>query len=150
MGKRKESPTCRLVRSGGTFDGKQGFSYVGGISADSAGAKGVCLHLLTVPPGKRARAHKHESHETAIYMVSGEVHTWYGDRLQHMVVARGGDFLYIPPGCPHLPWNRGPEPAVCLIARTDANEQESVVLLPELEQLVPELANPEPVRKHAA
>ena len=134
-------PECKVVHSNATFDGKQGFTYVSGISGQSTGAQGICMVLLTIPPGGRAKAHKHEHHETAIYTVSGEVHTWWGDNLEHHVVGRAGDFLYIPPNCPHLPVNFGPEPAVCLIARTDPNEQESVVLLPELEGRVPELTD---------
>jgi uncharacterized RmlC-like cupin family protein len=50
---------------------------------------------------------------------------------------RAGDMLYIPAGVPHLPANLGDEPAVAVIARTDPNEQESVVLRPDLEALVP-------------
>ena len=38
---------------------------------------------------------------------------------------------------PHLPFNPGPEPAVAVIARTDPNEQESVVLLPHLDARLP-------------
>src|SRR5689334_22517962 len=128
---------CKLIRSTATFDGKQGFTYLAGVSSSTAGADGICLHMLTIPPGGRGRAHKHEHHETAIYTISGEVHTWWGDQLEEHIVSHGGDFLYIPPGVPHLPVNFGPEPAVCLIARTDPNEQESVVLLPELEARVP-------------
>ncbi|MBW6421344.1 cupin domain-containing protein [Rhizobium sp. XQZ8] len=130
-------PDCKLIRPSETYAGKQGFSYIEGISAESAGAKGIAMMLLTVPPGGRAKAHMHEAHETAIYVLSGEVDTYYGDRLQHFVVTKAGDMFYIPPGMPHLPVNRGKEPAVAVIARTDPNEQESVVLLPELEALVP-------------
>jgi uncharacterized RmlC-like cupin family protein len=37
---------------------------------------------------------------------------------------------------PHLPYNMSQtEPCTAVIARTDPNEQESVVLLPELETL---------------
>ena len=28
------------------------------------------MHLLTMPPGGRAKAHLHENHETAIYMLA--------------------------------------------------------------------------------
>ena len=128
---------CKLIRSSATFDGKQGFTYLAGVSAATAGAEGLCMVQLTIPPGGRGRAHKHERHETAIYLISGEVHTWWGEQLEERIVCQGGDFLFIPPGVPHLPVNFGPEPAVCLIARTDPNEQESVVLLPELEARVP-------------
>lgn len=128
---------CRLVRPGGTYDGKQGFRYLEGISAESVGATGICLHLLTIPAGGRAKAHLHSDHETAIYVLSGVSEMWYGDRLQHHMRASAGDMVYIPAGEPHLPFNPGPEPVVAVIARTDPNEQESVMLLPELEGLVP-------------
>ncbi len=130
-------PTCRIVRPGGTYDGKQGFSYFEGIAAETVGSSGICMHLLTIPPGGRAKAHKHASHETAIYMLSGEAHTWYGERLENHVIVRAGEMFYIPAGVPHLPANLSDQPASAVIARTDPNEQESVILLPELEALVP-------------
>jgi uncharacterized RmlC-like cupin family protein len=138
--RKSERPGCRLIHSGATFEGKQGFSYFSGISATSAGSTAICMNLLVIPPGGRAKAHRHEQHETAIYMVSGEVHTWYGDDLRELCVARAGDFLFIPPGVPHLPVNLSNTPATCLIARSDPNEQESVVLMPELEDRIPALA----------
>ena len=132
----KSKPTCHIVRPSHAYDGKQGLSYFEGIAAETVGAKGICMHLLTMPPGARAKAHKHESHETAIYVLSGEVHTWYGDRLEHHIVVKAGDLFYIPAGVPHLPANLSGAPSSAVIARTDANEQESVVLLPELDGLV--------------
>jgi uncharacterized RmlC-like cupin family protein len=95
------------------------------------------MHLLTIPPGVRAKAHLHEAHETAIYMLSGEAHTWYGDDLEHHVVVHAGELFYIPAGVPHLPANLSSTPCTAIIARTDPNEQESVVLLPELDKVVP-------------
>ncbi|MEL6317996.1 MAG: cupin domain-containing protein, partial [Pseudomonadota bacterium] len=80
-----------------------------------------------------AKAHLHEAHETAIYMLSGVSRMLYGPELEHEMTARAGDLVYIPAGVPHLPSNPGAEPAVAVIARTDPNEQESVVLLPHLE-----------------
>ena len=129
---------CVLIRPEGTYDGKQGFRYLSGISAESVGSTGICMHLLTIPPGGRARAHLHESHETAIYVISGVSETWYGERLEKRAVVAAGDLFYIPAGMPHLPANRGTEPCIAVIARTDPNEQESVVLRPDLEALVPE------------
>ena len=39
---------------------------------------------------------------------------------------------------PHRPYNRSQtEPTVAIISRTDPNEQESVVLLPELDAIHP-------------
>jgi len=133
------SPTCCLVRAGEEFKGKQGLHYTPGISAETAGAKGIHLQIVTIPPGGRAKAHKHESHETAIYALNGISHMWYGERLEHHYIIQPGDFLYIPADMPHLPYNPSPTETVtaltALIARTDPNEQESVVLLPHLDAI---------------
>jgi uncharacterized RmlC-like cupin family protein len=128
--------SCRIIRPGNTYDGKQGFSYFEGIASETVGSYGICMHLLTIPPGGRAKAHKHENHETAIYLISGEAHVWFGERLENHVVQHAGEMFYIPAGVPHLPANLSDKPATAVIARTDPNEQESVVLLPELEKLV--------------
>ena len=129
--------TCRLIRPGGTYHGKQGFDYFEGIAKETVGSTGLCMHLLTIPPGGRAKAHKHEHHETAIYVLSGVGHTWHGDRLENLAIVKAGEMFYIPAGVPHLPANLGDVPLTAVIARTDPNEQESVVLLPELDELVP-------------
>jgi uncharacterized RmlC-like cupin family protein len=127
-------PTCVVLRPGDSYDGKQGLSYASGISAETVGSTGLCMHLLEMPPGARARAHLHENHETAIYVLSGEAEMWYGDELEHHVLINAGDLVYIPAGVPHLPGNvSGATPCVAVIARTDPNEQESVVLLPDLD-----------------
>jgi uncharacterized RmlC-like cupin family protein len=132
-----EGLVCRKFRAGDIYAGKQGFSYAGGISAESAGSTGICMMLLTIKPGDRAKAHMHSQHETAIYVVSGESVMWWGERLENRMTVGEGEMLYIPAGMPHLPANVSDQPCVAVIARTDPNEQESVMLLPELEALVP-------------
>ena len=133
-----QKPTCKVVRPSGTYEGKQGFSYFEGVSKQNVGAQAICMHLLTIPPGGRAKAHLHEHHESVIYVLSGQGEMWFGENLSEYVTVDAGEFLYIPAGMPHLPGNRSDtEPATAVIARTDPNEQESVKLLPELEQFVP-------------
>jgi len=128
---------CRIVRPGEGYAGKQGLDYGAGISAETAGSRGLCLHTLVIPPGGRGRAHLHEHHESAIYVVSGEAELWWGDGLAQYDRLRAGDFVYIPAGVPHLPANPSESSDVtAVIARTDPNEQESVVLLPELDGAV--------------
>ena len=130
-------PTCRIVRPATTYEGKQGLSYFEGICAENTGATGISMMLLTIPPGGRANAHLHEHHETAIYVLSGEAEMWYGEQLAEHLTVRAGEFLYIPAGMPHLPLNRSTEPVTAVLARTDPNEQESVVLRPDLDAAVP-------------
>jgi uncharacterized RmlC-like cupin family protein len=135
------APACRVVCGGEGYEGRQGLSYAAGISAQSAGARGLCLHTLTIPPGGRALAHRHEAHESAIYVVSGRCEFWWGAGLAHRDEVGPGDFVHIPAGVPHLPINRTDEPVFAVIARTDPNEQESVILMPELDA-VPDQATP--------
>lgn len=130
-------PDCRKIRPADRYAGKQGFTYDAGIAAETVGSTAICMHLLTIPPGGRAKAHKHATHETAIYQMTGRSVMYWGDRLEHRMEAEAGDLIYIPADTPHLPFNPGPEPCTAVIARTDPNEQESVVLMPELEHLVP-------------
>jgi len=127
-------PTCRVVHAGTEFIGKQGHLHAPGISAQSVGAQRIHLEIVRIPPGERAKAHKHQGHETAIYILSGKSGMWYGEALQHHLVARAGDFLYIPADMPHLPYNLSNiESCVAVIARTDPSDQESVMLLPDLD-----------------
>ena len=122
---------CVVLKAGEPFVGKQGFTYAPAISAQTAGASGVHLQMLTMPPGARAKAHKHESHETAIYVLSGRAGMWFGERLENHMVSGAGDYVYIPADVPHLPYNMSAtEPCTAIVARTDPNEQESVTLLP--------------------
>jgi uncharacterized RmlC-like cupin family protein len=129
---------CAHIRGGKQITGKQGLEYTVGISAESAGASGIHMQMLTMPPGARAKAHKHATHETAIYAVSGTSGVWHGEQLEHHSIVEAGDYFYIPADVPHLPYNPSKtETVVAIIARTDPNEQESVVLLPELESIHP-------------
>jgi uncharacterized RmlC-like cupin family protein len=123
--------TCKIVRRGHGegFHGKQGLDYFSGISAESAGSQAICMHLLVMPPGAEAKPHYHEAHETAIYMLEGVSEFRHGPNLENLDRVEAGDFVYIPAGVPHQPFNPTDKPAKALIARTDPNEQESVVLL---------------------
>jgi uncharacterized RmlC-like cupin family protein len=130
--------TCKLVQASEPYQGKQGLVYSPAISATSVGSQHIHMQFLSIPPGGRAKAHKHASHETSIYGLTGLSGMWYGHQLEHHMIVKAGDFLYIPADMPHLPYNPSlTEPCTAIIARTDPNEQESVILLPELESIHP-------------
>jgi uncharacterized RmlC-like cupin family protein len=91
---------------------------------------------LDIPPGGRAKAHLHADHETGIYILSGTAIMLYGEGLREQITTEAGDYVYIPAGVPHLPINPSETEHVrAVIARTDPNEQESVILLPELDEI---------------
>ncbi len=125
---------CVVVQAGHAAEGRTGVTYAAGISARSARAGGLCLQLASLPPGARARAHQHDEHESAAYVIEGEMVMWFGEQLDQKLVARRGDFIYIPSGVPHLVMNGSDSAAaVAVLARTDPNEQEDVTELPELD-----------------
>jgi uncharacterized RmlC-like cupin family protein len=125
----------RVVPAGVSYHGKQGPAYTPGVSSQTVGSLGLWLGSVVLPPGGRTKAHVHDSHESAFYLVSGdEVELWTGHQLEEKAIAHAGDYLYIPPGVPHVAVNRSAStPAVFVGARTDPNEQESVVMRPELD-----------------
>src|SRR5687768_13479989 len=127
-----------VVKGGTGYHAAQGSDYLPGISSETAGAKALWMGIATIPPGQRTKAHVHERHETAFYMLSGdELELWTGDRLQHRDVVRPGDYLYIPANVLHVAVNRGSTPAVFIGARNEPTAQESVVSYPEMDRVVP-------------
>jgi hypothetical protein len=49
-------PTCRIVRPADAYGGRQGELFAG-IAAETVGSTGLCMHVVTIPPGARAKAH---------------------------------------------------------------------------------------------
>lgn len=104
MVQERQLPTCVVISPEEGYRGKQGFDYFAGVSAQTANAKGICMHTVIIPPRVRANGHYH-THESAIYLLEGEV------------------------GMPHLAYNPSDTVTVRgVLARTDPNDQETVVL----------------------
>ncbi|MGW7006412.1 cupin domain-containing protein [Streptomyces sp. NPDC054933] len=49
--------------------------------------------------------------------------------MAERTVLHAGDYIHIPADTPHMPVNSGTEDMVCVVARTDPDEQEGVRLL---------------------
>src|SRR5438093_9205208 len=86
----KMKPTCTVLRNFDTFQAKTGLPYRFGLTQESVGAKALSMHVISIPPGDRALAHKHEGHESMLFVVSGEAETFYGERLENRVRLRAG------------------------------------------------------------
>lgn len=106
---------------------KQGLPNFVGISKESAGSVRIAMNIVEIPPNGTGKPHLHRDHETAIYILEGEIETKFGEGLEQSVVNKEGDFVYIPANCPHQPRNLSDSKrARAVIARTDPKEQESV------------------------
>ena len=124
-----EQATIITVRPDEEVLSRQHLPYFVGISADTAGATAISMNLIVIPPGGAAKAHLHLGYETAIFILEGQVRTFFGPGLRESTINQAGDFLFIPAGLPHQPVNlSSTQPARAIVARNDANEQESVVL----------------------
>ena len=122
------SPRVVTVRPSTDVMTRQRLPYFVGISGATAGARGLSMNMVVIPPGASAEPHLHQGFETAIYVLQGRVETRYGPGLAESVVNEAGDFVFIPPSLPHRPTNlSATEPAIAIVARNQADEQESVV-----------------------
>ncbi|WP_231594913.1 cupin domain-containing protein [Synechococcus sp. CBW1107] len=131
------------VRPSNSIVSRQRLGQFVGISGANSGAKGLSLNRVVIPPGGSAAAHRHLGSESAIYLVQGTVRTRYGERLEHAVVNRAGDFLFIPAGVPHQPTNlSSSEAAVAIVARNDPDEQEHVELIDAVTPAAPSAPSP--------
>ena len=119
--------TVQAVRPEREILTRQRLPYFIGVSGRTAGARGLSMHLVVIPPGARAEPHLHRGHETAIYVLEGRVETRYGPGLARSVISEAGDFLYIPPGEPHEAINLSTtEVARAIVARNTPAEQDDV------------------------
>lgn len=134
---------CVIIRSGKGA----GMSPAPGINSQTAGARAPCLRLVLIPPGTRGMPHFHADHESAIYTVSGETEIWHGDGLVKRTVMRAGDFMYVPPGTPHLAMNRSDVMTIAVTASTGPEEREDMVVVELPRHLADMLSLPVAVRE---
>jgi uncharacterized RmlC-like cupin family protein len=106
---------------------RQHLPMFAGISGATAGARGISMNVVVIPPAGAAEPHAHLGYETAIFVIEGRIETRFGPGLRESLVLEAGDFLFIGPGVPHQPVNlSATEPARAVVARNDPSEQEHV------------------------
>jgi uncharacterized RmlC-like cupin family protein len=126
----------RVIEPGRTYVGKQGFTYGAGASAETVGAQRICMNILPMPDGARAKVHYHRGIETIAYLLEGACAVYYGDQLEHRVSVRARDQVYIPADVPHAPCNESGAPCTWIVVHSSGSDQDGIVLLPELDALL--------------
>ena len=122
-----DEPKVVSVTPGEAVTTVQRLPYFVGISGATVHAKALSMHLVVIPPGGRSEPHSHLGYETGIYVLEGTVRTRWGRNLEHEVVSRPGEFLFVPPGIPHEAINLSDtQPARAVVARNDPAEQDKV------------------------
>jgi uncharacterized RmlC-like cupin family protein len=122
-----------VIKPGQTYVGKQGFTYSAGASAETVGAKKVCMNVLPMPPGAVAKAHYHKAIETIAYMLEGECAVYWGDNLQHRVILHQGEQCFVAADMPHAPCNESGKPCTWIVVHSSGSDQDGIVLLPKLD-----------------
>ena len=129
------SATARfaVVKPGQTYLGRQGIVYGAGASAETVGAEKVCMNVMPMPPGARAKVHYHEDIETIAYMLEGECAVYYGDDLEQRIHICTGEHVFCPANVPHAPSNESGKPCTWIVVHSSGSDQDGIVLLPALD-----------------
>lgn len=122
-----------VVKPGRTYEGKQGITYGAGASKETVGAEKICMNVMPMPPGARAKVHYHDKIETIAYLLEGECAVYYGDELERRVAVSAGDHVFCPADVPHAPANESGKPCTWLVVHSSGSDQDGIVLLPELD-----------------
>ena len=137
----RSSDAVRVIEPGKTYVGKQGFTYGAGVSKETVGAKQVCLNVLPMAPGAKAKVHYHKGIETIAYVLEGECAVYYGDGVEHRIVVKAGDQVYMPEDIPHAPCNESGAPCKLIVVHSSGSDQDGIVLLPELDERLAQLTS---------
>jgi uncharacterized RmlC-like cupin family protein len=97
-----------------------------GVGAKTVGAEGIWVGHVSVDKGVHSGPHHHGHLESAIYVISGRARFRYGERLENVVEAEAGDFIFVPPFLVHQEINASAdEPVDMIVSR---NSQENIVV----------------------
>ena len=96
------------------------------IDAATAGSRNLWAGYVTMDAGAQSGAHHHGDSESVIYMIRGRARFPFGDRLQEVVEAGPGDFIYVPPHLVHQEINASDSESIEMIVTRDS--QENVVV----------------------
>ena len=93
------------------------------ISDTLVGAQHIWLGYVELGPGLVSAVHHHGEAESGIYVISGHARFYTGERLDRVVAAAAGDFVWVPPQLVHVEQNvSSTEPVRMVVARsTQAN-----------------------------
>jgi uncharacterized RmlC-like cupin family protein len=127
------SDRVQIVAPGRTYLGKQGITYGAGASSETVGAEQICMNVMPMPAGARAKAHYHAGIETIAYLLDGECAVYFGDQFEQRIEVRAGEQVFMPADVPHAPANESEEPCTWIVVHASGSDQDGIVLLPELD-----------------
>jgi uncharacterized RmlC-like cupin family protein len=92
--------SCRVVRSGEAYVGKQGLTNLRGLTGETVGSQAISMTVVTLPDGARAKSHLHQDVETAVYIIDGRAEVFDGAQLADHLEYGSGDYPTFLPTSP--------------------------------------------------
>ena len=113
-----------------------GMDRAEGVGPNTVGAENMWVGHVTIDKSVRFGPHHHGEIESAIYIISGHARFRYGERLENVVEAESGDFIFVPPFIVHQEINASSDaPVAMIVARSS---QENIVVNVDLPEGVEE------------
>ncbi|CFX34665.1 Cupin region protein [Candidatus Filomicrobium marinum] len=128
---------AKIIRPGQTYVGQQGFTYQAGVSRGTVGETSVCMNVLPMPPGAKAKAHYHKDIDTIAYLLEGRCSVYYGDQFEHRVEMVQGEQMFMPRDVPHAPVNDSGAPCTWIVVHSSGDDQDDIIMTPHLDALLP-------------
>jgi uncharacterized RmlC-like cupin family protein len=128
---------AKVIKPGATYVGQQGFTYQAGVSRDTVGETSICMNVLPMPPGAKAKPHYHKGIDTIAYLIEGRCAVYYGDQLEHRADMTTGEQMFMPKDVPHAPVNDSGAPCTWIVVHASGDDQDDIVLTPQLEVFLP-------------
>jgi len=101
-----------------------------GITKASADSTQLSMNRIVLPAGMKGLRHMHKDAETILYIIEGNARTLIGEQGEIIVDNKAGDFIFIPANVWHQPINVSKSRVVAIEARSDADDQQNVILAP--------------------
>ena len=126
----------KLVQQGAKYEGAQGVTYDAGVSRHMAGAEKICMNVLPMPSGAKAKPHFHKGIETIAYMLEGECTAFHGPTPEHTTSVKQGEQIFIPADVPHAPCNLSDKKCVWIVVHSSGDDQDELIRTEELDYIL--------------
>jgi uncharacterized RmlC-like cupin family protein len=115
-----EKKQPRLIRPSDRH--QQTGQTAGMIREEAVHTEGLWVGVVRTEAGRSSSWHHHGTHESVIYVVSGQVHVECGPGGRTTLRARVGDCIYLPTGEIHREGNDGLEESEIVVVRSGTGE----------------------------
>ena len=129
----------KLVKPGQKYEGAQGVTYDAGVSRNTTGAEKVCMNVLPMAPGAKAKPHFHKGIETIAYMLEGECTVFHGAGLENQTLVQKGEQIFIPGDVPHAPSNLSDKKCVWVVVHSSGDDQDELIRTTDLDYILEQL-----------